>query len=502
MSTDTARATTDTGLSTVYGPFINNEFHAPTGETFPAVDAGTGEHLADIARCGADEIDAAVTAAKAALPGWRATSPEDRSALLLKLADAVEQNKDRLALIDARDIGRKVFETGLDQQFAINQYRYFAAAIITHEGWGRPIPNGYLIAKREPVGVCGQIIPWNVPAIMAAFKIAPAVAAGNTVVLKPDENASLSTLELGKLIAEIFPPGVVNIVPGLGEEAGAALTAHPDVTKLAFTGSSEVGRLVAEAGSRRLTPVSLELGGKSPNIVFPDADNLTAVADNAAFAALYCNGQSCLAGTRLFVHDDIYDSFMTTLTEGFSRVKVGPATDPASTLSGLVSEKQGRRVADYIDKGKSEGAKLVTGGGRTEVAGHEHGWFFEPTLFEVSNDMQIAQEEIFGPVLSVIRWNDYETMLSEANGVRYGLAAGLYTSNLKNAMETADRLEAGSVWINSYFNLASGSPFGGYKDSGIGSEYCHETLNMYTHLKAITVQNEPGPAFFLPGKGN
>lgn len=490
--------TSGSGLLSSYGAFINNDFVPVRGRSFPAVDAGTGEHLADIARCGAGEVDDAVQAAQAAFPGWKALAAEERAALLLKLADAVEADMERLALIDARDIGRKVGETGLDHRFAINQYRYFAAAAITHEGWGRPIPDGYLIAKREPYGVCGQIIPWNVPAIMAAFKIAPAVAAGNTVVLKPDENASLSTLELARLIAEIFPPGVINIVPGMGEEAGAALTAHPGVAKLAFTGSSEVGRIVSVAGGQRLVPVSLELGGKSPNIIFPDADKLDAIIDNACFAAMYCNGQSCLAGTRLFVHDDIYDTVMDKMVAGFRRVRVGPATDNTTQLSGLVSEKQGQRVLGYIEKGRAEGAKLLTGGNRVSVPGHDHGYFIEPTIFETTNDSTIAQEEIFGPVLSVIRWNDYEQMIHDANNVRYGLAAGIYTASLKHAMQTADRLQAGSVWINSYFNLASGSPFGGYKESGIGSEYCHETLNMYTHLKAITIQNEPTDPWYLP----
>lgn len=242
------------GLSETYGAFIDNEFQPVAGADFPTRHSGTGESLARIARCGAAEVDAAVKAAARAFPGWRATSPEERSAMLLKLADAIEADAARLARIDAVDIGRRLFETGLDYVFAVSQYRYFAAAAITHEGFGRPIPNGYLIARREPYGVCGQIIPWNVPAIMAAFKIAPAVAAGNTVVLKPDENASLSTLELCRHIAKIFPPGVINLVPGFGEEAGAALTAHPGVAKLAFTGSSEVGRIVSRAGAERLVP--------------------------------------------------------------------------------------------------------------------------------------------------------------------------------------------------------------------------------------------------------
>ncbi len=485
-------------LSPTYGAFINNVFQPIKGETFAANHSGTGEELARIARCGAAEIDQAVQAAAKAFPAWKATSPEERSAMLLKLAAAVEADTPRLMKIDSVDIGRRLFETGLDHFFAGSQYRYFAAAIITHEGLGRPIPNGYLVAKREPYGVCGQIIPWNVPAIMAAFKIAPAVAAGNTVVLKPDEHASLSTLELCKHIANIFPPGVINIVPGLGEEAGAALTAHPGVAKLAFTGSSEVGRIVSLAGAQRLVPVSLELGGKSPNIIFPDVEDLDAVVDNATFATMYCNGQSCLAGTRLFVHDAIYQDVIDRLVASMERIKVGSALAADTVLSNLVSARQGNRVLDYISLGKQEGAKLLTGGHRVQVAGEEQGYFIAPTVFEAKNSMRIAQEEIFGPVLSVIRWSDYEQMLAEANGVRYGLAAGLYTSNLRNAWETADRLQAGSVWINHYFNLASGSPFGGFKESGIGSEYCHETLNMYTHLKAITVQTGVVPPWFAP----
>lgn len=492
-----AEISVDPKLEQHYAAFINGTFRASGGPSFPAINAATGEQLATVARCGAQEINDAVIAARAALPGWRATSFEERSSLLLKLADALAADTPRLAFIDALDIGRRLSETTIDHMIANAQYRYFAGAVLTHEGFGRPIPNGYMLAKREPVGVCGQIIPWNVPAIMVAFKLAPALAAGNTVVLKPDENASLSTLELAKHIAKIFPPGVVNIVPGLGEEAGAALTAHPDVNKLAFTGSSEVGRLVAAAGAQRLVPVSLELGGKSPNIVFPDIEDIGAVVDNAMFAAMYCNGQSCLAGTRLFVHDAIYDRFLGQLEAATLRLKVGSPLDDSAKLSGLVSEKQGRRVLNYIDIAKNEGARMIAGGRRVSIEGNEHGYFIAPTVFEAKNHMRIAQEEVFGPVLSVIRWKDYETMLQEANDVRYGLAAGLYTTNLHSAMETADRLEAGSVWINHYFNLASGSPFGGFKESGIGSEYCHETLNMYSHLKAITIQTQVNPPWFV-----
>jgi len=484
-------------LEESYGAWIGGGFvHGAAAQRFAATNPATGAHLAWVARGGAAEVDAAVQAAQQALPGWRATQYEERSALLNRLADALERDLERLATIDAMDIGRRLGETRIDWQIAIAQYRFFAGAILAHEDMGRPIPNGYLMARREPLGVVGQIIPWNVPAIMTAFKVAPAVAAGNTLVLKPDENAALSTLEFARIAGGIFPPGVVNVVPGTGEEAGAALTAHRGVAKLAFTGSAEVGRIVAHAGAERLVPVSLELGGKSPNIVFPDADNLDGVVDNALFAATYCNGQSCLAGTRLFVHEDIYGRFVDKLCAAAARLKVGDALDAQAHLSCLVSQRQGERVLGYIDTGRAEGARLLHGGGRIAVPGGEAGWFVAPTLFEARNDMRIAQEEIFGPVLSILRWSDHAQMLREANDVRYGLAAGIYTASLDNAMRTAEALQAGSVWINHYFNLNSGAPFGGYKESGIGREHCRETLQMYSQVKSITVQNRVADPWF------
>ncbi|WP_271410541.1 aldehyde dehydrogenase family protein [Pseudomonas sp. Q1-7] len=480
-----------------YTAYINGGFVPSQGAVFAATNPATGEHLAHIARCNAADVDTAVQAAQRALPGWKATSYEERAALLNRLADALEKELPRLALIDALDVGRRIAETRLDHQKAIAQYRYFAGAILTHEDYGRPIPDGYLMVKREPMGVVGQIIPWNVPALMVALKVAPALAAGNTLVLKPDENASLSTLEFAEIAGGIFPPGVLNVVPGFGEEVGAALTAHPKVAKLAFTGSPEVGRIIAHAGAERLVPVSLELGGKSPNIVFPDADDLDAVVDNALFAALYCNGQSCLAGTRLFVHDDIYASFVDKLASAASRLKVGNPLDESAHLSCLVSAKQGKRVLEYIGIGKAEGAKVLFGGERESVAGCEAGYFIQPTLLEVRHGMRVEQEEIFGPVLSILRWSDYEQMLKEANGVPYGLAAGLYTADLENAMRTADALEAGSVWINQYFNLSSGVPFGGVKESGIGMEHGRETLNIYSRVKSVTVRNRVIEPWYL-----
>lgn len=487
----------DLALDAVYGAFIDNQFVVrPGAETFAATDPATGAHLADLVRGTAEDVEAAVTAARRAFPAWAATTAEERSRLLNKLADALEADMPRHARIDAHDIGRRLYETTYDQMVAIGQYRYFAGAILTFEGLSRSLPNGLFATRHEPLGVCALVVPWNVPTIMAACKIAPALAAGNTVVLKPDENASLSTLELAKKIAAIFPPGVVNVVPGFGPEAGQALIHHPGVRKISFTGSTEVGRLMAQAGADALLPVTLELGGKSPNIVFPDIENIDAVVDNAAFAAMYCNGQSCLAGTRLFLHDAIFDEFIDRLTAKLSTARIGGQFEENVTLTCLVSGKQGQRVMDYIEQGKTE-AKLLHGGGRAQVAGHDHGWFIEPTVFEATNDMRISREEIFGPVLSVIRWNDYETMIAQANDSDYGLASGIYTSAIGKALETAKRLEAGSVWVNQYFNLGSGTPFGGYKQSGLGREFSHETLKAFSQVKSIALAAEVPPPFYI-----
>lgn len=493
---DRARTKDSLDLDERYGPFIGGKFLTSDLPTFDAVDPATGDLLAKIARCGRDEVDLAVQAAHKAFPSWKAVSYEERAALLHKLADALEKNLDRLSTIDAMDVGRRIFETRIDYMIAVSQYRYFAGAILTHEGYGRPIDNGYLLAQREPYGVCGQIIPWNVPAIMTSFKLAPALAAGNTVVLKPDENASLSTMEFAKIVADIFPPGVINIVPGFGEEAGAALAAHPGVKKLAFTGSGEIGKLVAAEGAKRLVPVSLELGGKSPSVVYPDIDDIEAVVDNVIFGFLWHNGQACFAGTRLFLHEKIYDDFIAKLVGRLEALKLGDAFDDEARVTCLVSAKQGERVLKYIQMGKDEGARLLTGGKRVVVPGCEHGYFIAPTVFEVDNEMQIAREEIFGPVLSVIKWSDRDTMIEQANDTSYGLAAGVYTSGLDNAMHTAGALQAGSVWVNSFANLGSGAPFGGYKESGIGREYGREALNMYSQIKAVTLQGRPASAWF------
>ncbi|WP_285374158.1 aldehyde dehydrogenase family protein [Pseudomonas sp. lyk4-TYG-107] len=486
-------------LDKTYGPLINGVLETGGKEfCFAAVDPATGNNLAYIRYCTESDVDRAVAAAQNAFPAWRNLGQQQRARLINLLADEIERNSERLAIIDALDVGRCVSEVRKDYLTAVRHYRYFASVVMAYEDSGREIEGGYAIARREPLGVCGQIIPWNAPAIMAAFKLAPALVAGNTVVLKPDENATLSTLELAKLINKIFPAGVMNMVTGLGEVVGAALSEHPLVRKLSFTGSTEVGRIIAGVAAKRLVPSTLELGGKSANIVFPDIEDIDAVIDNATFAAIHNNGQSCLAGTRLFVHADIADVFSEKLIASFRRVKIGSPLAEDSRVSCLVNARQGERVLDYIKLGQEEGAELLVGGARAVVAGCEHGYFIQPTILLARNEMRICQEEIFGPVLSLIIWDDYETMIAQANGTEYGLASGIYTSNLKHAMETASRLEAGSVWINRYSNITDGTAFGGYKNSGIGREFCREALNAYTQIKTITVQAELPDIWFSP----
>lgn len=493
MGTTSQKTVLDLKLDERYGSFINGEFVEPSNGYIDAINAANGELLSRIARGGKHDVDLAVKAANEAFEGWSNTPIEVRSALLHKVADVLEANKDRLKMIECMDTGRPIHEFDLDYQLAIYQFRYFASAILTYEGASRPVQNGHLIVKKEALGVCAQIIPWNVPMIMVSFKLAPALAAGNTVVLKPAEDASLSTMEFAKLLQEVLPKGVVNIVTGYGTEAGQALIDHPDVHKLAFTGSVDVGRMVGKTAGERLLPVTLELGGKAPHIVFPDVD-IDCAVENATLGYTFFNGQSCILGTRLFIHDDIYDEFVEKLIARAKEIKIGDPMDPTTRVSALINEKQGKRVLGYFEIAKEEGAKILYGGKRVTVPGNEHGYFIEPTIIEATSDMRIAQEEIFGPAATVTRWSDVDEVIKMANDVDYGLAAGIMTDNLENALNTANKLQAGSVWINQYFNFQSGAPFGGFKNSGVGREYSKEALDNYTQSKTIVVAYNLPPA--------
>ncbi|WP_327589701.1 aldehyde dehydrogenase family protein [Nonomuraea sp. NBC_00507] len=469
-----------------------------TGETLESVDPATGRKLTTIARADSADVDRAVRAARAAFesPAWRDISPLDRGRLLNTLAELIEAHADELALIEAHDNGKPVnVARAVDVGSSAKLFRYFAGWPSKFEGSTVPVsPRGGLkilnYTLHEPVGVVGAIVPWNFPMSMACWKLAPALATGNTVVLKPAEETSLSTLRLAELIQEAgFPDGVVNVVTGAGAEAGAAIADHPGVDKIAFTGSTEVGRLVARAATGNLKKVSLELGGKSPHIVLPDADPAQ-VAEAAADAIFFNQGQTCTAGSRLYVHKRIYDEVMAALVERARRIVVGPGTDPGTEMGPLVSAKQLARVGEYIASGRQEGGKLATGGGRPDGLGEDYrdGFFLQPTIFvETDHSMRVVREEVFGPVLVAMEWDDIDDLVAKANDTPYGLSAGVWTQDLKMAHRIAAAIRAGTVWVNCYNLTDPGSPFGGYKQSGWGREMGREVLEHYTETKSVWV---------------
>jgi phenylacetaldehyde dehydrogenase len=469
-----------------------------TGETLESVDPATGRRLTTVARGDGVDVDRAVRTARAAFesPAWRDISPLDRGRLLNTLAELIEEHADELALIEAHDNGKPVkVARAVDVGSSAKLFRYFAGWPSKFEGSTVPVsPRGGLkilnYTVHEPVGVVGAIVPWNFPMSMACWKLAPALATGNTVVLKPAEETSLSTLRLAELVQEAgFPDGVVNVVTGTGAEAGAAIADHAGVDKVAFTGSTEVGRLVARAATGNLKKVSLELGGKSPHIVLPDADPAQ-VAVAAADAIFFNQGQTCTAGSRLYVHKRIYDDVMAALVERARGIVVGPGTDPDTEMGPLVSAKQHARVGEYIASGRREGGELATGGGRPDGLGEEHrdGFFLQPTIFvETDHSMRVVREEIFGPVLVAMEWDDVDDLVAKANDTPYGLSAGVWTQDLKMAHRIAAAIRAGTVWVNCYNLTDPGSPFGGYKQSGWGREMGREVLEHYTETKSVWV---------------
>ncbi len=472
------------------------ESHA--GKSLESVDPATARPLTTIPRGDATDVDRAVRAARAAFESaaWREITPIDRGRLLNRLADLIEEHADELALLEAHDNGKPVrVARAVDVGSSAKLFRYFAGWPSKFEGSTVPVsPRGGLnvlnYTVHEPVGVVGAIVPWNFPMSMACWKLAPALATGNTVVLKPAEETSLSTLRLAELIQEAgFPDGVVNVVTGTGPDAGAAIAGHPGIDKVAFTGSTDVGRLVARAATGNLKKVSLELGGKSPHIAAPDADP-GQVAAAAADAIFFNQGQTCTAGSRLYVHRRIYDDVLTALTERAERIVVGPGTDPGTDMGPLVSATQLGRVAGYLAAGHDEGAKLVTGGGRPSGLGDEYrdGYFLEPTIFaETDHSMRVVREEIFGPVLVVMQWEDVDDLVAMANDTCYGLSAGIWTQNLTMAHKIAAAIRAGTIWINCYNLTDPASPFGGYKQSGWGREMGRGALELYTETKSVWV---------------
>jgi phenylacetaldehyde dehydrogenase len=469
-----------------------NWVEAASGKTFATYDPATGEVLARVAEGDQADIDRAVNAARAAFDHgpWRKFTASERGRAIWKLADLLEENLEEFAELESLDNGKPLkIARAADVPLAVDLFRYMAGWATKIEGNTIPIsvpytPGAQYLAYtlREPIGVVGQIIPWNFPLLMAAWKLGPALATGCTVVLKPAEQTPLTALRLGELIQEAgIPDGVVNIVPGFGETAGAALAAHPKVDKVAFTGSTEVGKLILQAAAGNLKKVSLELGGKSPNVVFADVDLDTAIAGSAS-AIFFNHGQCCCAGSRLYIEEKVFDKVVEGVSERASKIRVGAGFEPSTDMGPLVSEEQLNRVCGYLESGFSEGAKAVVGGSRHG----DKGYFVKPTVLVNTNErMKVVQEEIFGPVVTAIPFKDPEELVNQANDTVYGLAAGIWTNDIKKAHRLAGELRAGTVWVNCYNIFDAALPFGGYKQSGWGREMGKEALEMYTEVKAV-----------------
>ncbi|MBI2996585.1 MAG: aldehyde dehydrogenase family protein [Candidatus Melainabacteria bacterium] len=472
---------------------INGKFvESISKKTLDTINPATGELLVKVYEACKEDIDLAVKAARAAFEGpWKKVSPYQRQQLLLKLADLIEKNGEEFAQLESLNNGKAIKEArALDIPFTVEHIRYYAGWATKIHGETIPVSCGnyFSYTLREPVGVVGQIIPWNFPLIMSAWKIAAAIACGCCVVLKPAEQTPLTALRLGELIMEAgFPAGVINICPGYGPTAGAALAAHLDVDKVAFTGETSTGREIVKASAGNLKKVSLELGGKSPNIVFSDADIDKAV--QGAFGGVFFNqGQVCCAGSRLFIEKPVYEKFVDKLTDIVSKMKVGPGLDPEVDMGAIVSKEQFEKVTNYFEIGKKEGAKVAYGGNKAKGPGLEKGYFVEPTIFSnTNNKMRVAREEIFGPVICAIPFENIDDVVSQGNDTVYGLAAGLWTQDIKKAHKVANALKAGTVWINCYCAFDVASPFGGCKQSGYGRECGKDALDLYTQVKSVWV---------------
>jgi aldehyde dehydrogenase (NAD+) len=468
---------------------INNQWVDPVdGGSFDTYNPATGEVIAKVAAAGPKDVDKAVKAARKALESgpWSTMDAADRGKLLFKLADLVDANAKELANLESLNCGKTIKDSKGDMEGVANTLRYYAGWADKIEGKTVPVRGSFLsYTLRQPVGVVGQIIPWNFPLLMLAWKWGPALACGNTIVLKPAEQTPLTALRIGELALEAgFPPGVVNILNGMGETTGAAIVVHPDIDKIAFTGHVDTAKIIQKAAADTLKRTTFELGGKSPNVIFADADLDSAVA--GAFHAIYFHGgQCCTAGSRLFVEQKIHDDFVERLAEKSKERKIGDPLDPKTEQGPQVSKEQLDKILGYIDLGQKQGATLMTGGHRVG----DKGFFVEPTIFDnVKDDMAIAKDEIFGPVVSVLPFKSLDEVMPRANNTTYGLAAAVWTKNIDKAHQFAKQVKAGTVWVNCYHVVDTTTPFGGFKMSGQGRENGEAALEHYTETKTVTVK--------------
>lgn len=473
-----------------YGLFIDNQWvEGKKGKTFECFNPANGERLATCVDATKEDVDIAVSAAWSAFESWKKVSPQERMTLLLKIADLIDENAEKLAMVETLDNGKPIRETtAIDVPLSSDHFRYFAGAVRTEEGEAVMIDDNTMsLILREPIGVIGQIVPWNFPFLMAAWKLAPALAAGNCIVIKPSSVTSLSTLEFAKLIEKVLPPGVVNVVTGRGSISGNAMLEHEGFRKLAFTGSTEIGYTVAEAAAKKIIPATLELGGKSANIYFPDSPWEKAI-EGLQIGILFNQGQVCCAGSRAFVHEDIYDKFIEDAKAAFENVKVGLPWESDTMMGSQINKAQVKKILDYVEIGKKEGARVVAGGYRITENGLDKGCFVKPTILaDVTNDMRVAQEEIFGPVVCVIKFKDEDEVIRMANDSEYGLGGAVWTKDINRAFRVARAVETGRMWVNNYNNLPAHAPFGGYKKSGIGRETHKVILEHYTQMKNIFI---------------
>lgn len=483
-------------LQEKYQLFIGGEWRdASDGATLKSYNPANGQLLAEIADASEADVDAAVKAGHKAFETWGKTTVVERAAVLNKVADIIDANREFLATVETMDNGKPIRETlNADVQLAADHFRYFAGVIRGEEGSATMIDeNTMTLILREPIGVVGQIVPWNFPFLMAAWKLAPVLAAGDVTIIKPSSSTSLSVLELARLTEGVIPKGVLNVITGKGSKSGEFLQHHTGLNKLAFTGSTEVGREIGLSAAQMIIPATLELGGKSANVFFKDADMKMAL-EGIQLGILFNQGQVCSAGSRIFVEESFYDEFMAQVVPAFENLKVGDPLDPETQMGAIIDERQLEKMLGYVEIGKQEGAKVLVGGSRYTEGELAKGSFMRPTLLtDVDNSMRVAQEEIFGPIGVVIKFKNEEDVIRMANDSVYGLGGGVFTKDINKAIRVARGIKTGRVWVNTYHSFPAGAPFGGVKESGIGRETHKVILDHYTQMKNIIINLNEKP---------